>query len=84
MTNRLEASDTLRIEDLSKATGSSPEIISKLYYDYNTRKRYDQLTEGVLDRSELKPVYVDGLYVGRTQYNMVDKVKEQFAKGPLG
>ncbi len=83
MTNRLEASDTLRIEDLSKATGSSPEIISKLYYDYNTRKRYDQLTEGVLDRSELKPVYVDGLYVGRTQYNMVDKVKEQFAKGPL-
>lgn len=66
MTNRLEASDTLRIEDLAKATGSSPEIIAKLYYDYNTRKRYEEITKGNFNRADLKPIYVDGIYIGRT------------------
>lgn len=65
LTSRLENSDTLRIEDLAKATGTSAEMIEMLYYDYSTRKRYKPLTEGRQKRESLEPVYKDGRYVGR-------------------
>ena len=65
MTNRLQSSVNLRIEDLAKATGSSSEVITKIYYDYNTRKVFDSLTAGRSQREKLKPIYKMGRYVGR-------------------
>ena len=66
MTQRLQTSDNLRIEDLAKATGSSREVIEIIYYDYSTRKNYKPLTEGANKRGNtLKPIYKDGIYLGR-------------------
>jgi site-specific recombinase XerD len=80
MTNRLESSDTLRVEDLARATGTSPEIITKLYYDFSTRRMARELTKGVIDRSHLKPVYKDGYYIGREE-DITDKMIEELAAG---
>jgi len=66
MTQRLQSSDALRIEDLAKATGSSREVIEIIYYDYSTRKNYEPLTEGSDKRGKkYKPIYKDGIYLGR-------------------
>ena len=66
MTQRLQTSDNLRIEDLAKATGSSREVIEIIYYDYSTRKNYKPLTEGANKRGKkYKPIYKDGIYLGR-------------------
>ena len=67
ITKRLESSDTLRIEDLARATGTSAKVITMLYYDYNTRKRVTELTKGIRNRSDLKPVYQEGYYMGREE-----------------
>ena len=65
ITNRAMSSDTLRFEDLAKATGTSVEVISKIYYDFNTRKVFGPLTAGSNAREDLKPIYKLGHYVGR-------------------
>ncbi|MDB2352222.1 PepSY domain-containing protein [Luminiphilus sp.] len=66
MTQRLQSSDNLRIEDLAKATGSSREVIEIIYYDYSTRKNYKPLTEGANKRGRKKEaIYKDGIYIGR-------------------
>lgn len=67
ITKRMESSDTLRIEDLAGATGTSPRIIKLLYYDYDTRKRVPELVKGTRDRSSFKPVYKEGYYIGREE-----------------
>ena len=65
ITTRAQSSDDLRIDDLAKATGTSPEIIRQIYYDFSTRKTYDSLTAGSNAREKLKPIYQNGFYMGR-------------------
>jgi len=65
ITTRAQSSDDLRIDDLAKATGTSPEIIRQIYYDFSTRKTYGSLTAGSNAREKLKPIYQNGFYMGR-------------------
>jgi integrase len=45
ITMRLRDGD-MRIEDLSEATGTSPEVVREIYYEFSTRKTYKKLTSG--------------------------------------
>ena len=65
ITRRLEASDKIRVEDLALALGTSSEIIREIYYDFSTRRKYSSLISGGNKREKLRPVYENGIYIGR-------------------
>ena len=65
ITQRLYSDDNIRVEELSRATGTSVDVIMSHYYAMDTKKRYEALTAGGIDNQGLKRLYdKNGYYIG--------------------
>ena len=67
ITQRLLSDDSVRIEELAYATGTSVQMIMDIYYELDIKKRYDSLTHGGYSEDDGEPLIIDGYYAGTSK-----------------